>query len=106
MEKGDTVFFHPILLHGSGPNLTKGFRKAISVHYADSNSYFIDVKGTIQENIATEIEELMNKRGLSLKYTVSISSQFLVKFTVLAQIFYLFANQNYCFRNYGSKKAD
>lgn len=23
MEKGDTVFFHPILLHGSGPNLTK-----------------------------------------------------------------------------------
>lgn len=23
MEKGDTVFFHPLLLHGSGPNLTK-----------------------------------------------------------------------------------
>jgi hypothetical protein len=23
MEKGDTVFFHPVLLHGSGPNCTK-----------------------------------------------------------------------------------
>lgn len=23
MEKGDTVFFHPLLIHGSGPNLTK-----------------------------------------------------------------------------------
>lgn len=23
MEKGDTVFFHPLLVHGSGPNLTK-----------------------------------------------------------------------------------
>lgn len=23
MDKGDTVFFHPILLHGSGPNRTK-----------------------------------------------------------------------------------
>ena len=27
MEKGDTVFFHPILIHGSGMNRTNGFRK-------------------------------------------------------------------------------
>lgn len=27
MEKGDTVFFHPLLIHGSGSNKTKGFRK-------------------------------------------------------------------------------
>nr|CAH0113005.1 unnamed protein product [Daphnia galeata] len=33
MEKGDTVFFHPILIHGSGMNRTNGFRKAISCHY-------------------------------------------------------------------------
>lgn len=63
MEKGDTVFFHPILLHGSGPNLTKGFRKAISSHYANSNCHFIDVRGTIQANIAKEIEELAIKKG-------------------------------------------
>lgn len=27
MEKGDTVFFHPLLIHGSGQNRTQGFRK-------------------------------------------------------------------------------
>jgi phytanoyl-CoA hydroxylase len=34
MEPGDTVFFHPLLLHGSGRNRTSGFRRAISAHYA------------------------------------------------------------------------
>lgn len=34
MEPGDTVFFHPVLLHGSGRNRTRGFRRAISAHYA------------------------------------------------------------------------
>ena len=27
MSAGDTVFFHPILIHGSGMNRTQGFRK-------------------------------------------------------------------------------
>ena len=27
MEEGDTVFFHPLLIHGSGTNRTKGYRK-------------------------------------------------------------------------------
>ena len=27
MEEGDTVFFHPVLIHGSGMNRTDGFRK-------------------------------------------------------------------------------
>jgi phytanoyl-CoA hydroxylase len=34
MEPGDTVFFHPILVHGSGRNRTDGFRRAISAHYS------------------------------------------------------------------------
>jgi len=34
MAPGDTVFFHPVLLHGSGRNRTQGFRRAISAHYA------------------------------------------------------------------------
>ncbi len=34
MEPGDTVFFHPVLLHGSGRNRTQHFRRAISAHYA------------------------------------------------------------------------
>lgn len=29
MEPGDTVFFHPILIHGSGSNRTNGFRKVL-----------------------------------------------------------------------------
>ncbi len=35
MEPGDTVFFHPLLLHGSGRNRTSAFRRAISAHYAN-----------------------------------------------------------------------
>lgn len=34
MEPGDTLFFHPLLIHGSGRNRSDGFRRAISVHYA------------------------------------------------------------------------
>ncbi len=33
MAPGDTVFFHPILIHGSGMNRTDGFRKVCSVSY-------------------------------------------------------------------------
>ena len=34
MDPGDTVFFHPKILHGSGRNQSSGFRRAISSHYA------------------------------------------------------------------------
>lgn len=36
MEPGDTVFFHPLLLHGSGRNRSGDFRRAISTHYASA----------------------------------------------------------------------
>ncbi|KAM5172621.1 phytanoyl-CoA dioxygenase, peroxisomal-like [Mantella aurantiaca] len=72
MEKGDTVFFHPLLVHGSGMNKTAGFRKAISCHYASSDCHYIDVKGTTQENIEQEVSELAQKLyglvdGISLR---------------------------------------
>ncbi|CAJ0959031.1 unnamed protein product [Ranitomeya imitator] len=98
MEKGDTVFFHPSLIHGSGTNKTAGFRKgllwdipcfpvspneaiektdftSISCHYASSDCYYIDVKGTIQENIEKEVVEMSKKRNgidahTSLKQTL------------------------------------
>ncbi len=41
MEPGDTVFFHPVLIHGSGHNATNGFRRAISAHYASSACRFL-----------------------------------------------------------------
>jgi len=62
MEAGDTVFFHPILVHGSGANRTAGFRKAISCHYAAAECYYIDVRGTSQENINDEVMEIARKR--------------------------------------------
>ena len=34
MEPGDTVLFHPLLVHGSGRNLTAECRRSISTHYA------------------------------------------------------------------------
>ena len=37
MEKGDTVFFHPLLIHGSGTNRSTNFRKAMCCHYAPSS---------------------------------------------------------------------
>ncbi|XP_066257405.1 phytanoyl-CoA dioxygenase, peroxisomal-like [Euwallacea similis] len=70
MNKGDTVFFHPHLLHGSGPNKTQGFRKAISCHYASSDCEFINVKGTIQEKLAKEVERDTRKVfGLEMTIT-------------------------------------
>jgi len=41
MEPGDTVFFHPLLIHGSGRNRTRGFRRAISAHYASAACRFL-----------------------------------------------------------------
>jgi phytanoyl-CoA hydroxylase len=63
METGDTVLFHPLLIHGSGANRTNGFRKAISCHYAASENEYIDVKGTIQEQFQNEVEGLVKKKN-------------------------------------------
>ena len=41
LEPGDTVFFHPIILHGSGRNRTQNFRRAISAHYARNDCEWI-----------------------------------------------------------------
>ncbi|XP_044770942.1 phytanoyl-CoA dioxygenase, peroxisomal isoform X3 [Neomonachus schauinslandi] len=61
MEKGDTVFFHPLLIHGSGWNKTQGYRKAISCHFASSDCHYIDVKGTSQETFEREVMEVANR---------------------------------------------
>uniref|UniRef100_A0A8C0NEH0 Phytanoyl-CoA dioxygenase, peroxisomal n=1 Tax=Canis lupus familiaris TaxID=9615 RepID=A0A8C0NEH0_CANLF len=61
MEKGDTVFFHPLLIHGSGWNKTQGYRKAISCHFASADCHYIDVKGTSQEIVEREVMELVHR---------------------------------------------
>ena len=68
MEKGDTVFFHPLLIHGSGTNISPNYRKAVSCHYCSSDSYFIDVKGTTQEGIAKEVEQVAERKGFRISF--------------------------------------
>jgi len=34
LDPGDTLLFHPLLIHGSGRNRSSDFRRAISAHYA------------------------------------------------------------------------
>jgi phytanoyl-CoA hydroxylase len=58
MNKGDTVFFHSLLWHGSGRNQTPNFRKAISCHFVSGDCRFISVKNTIQEPLEDEIKEM------------------------------------------------
>ena len=41
MDPGDLVFFHPLLLHGSGRNRSSGFRRAISAHYAAADCRYL-----------------------------------------------------------------
>jgi len=37
MAPGDTLLFHPLLVHGSGRNRSGNFRRAISTHYASAD---------------------------------------------------------------------
>jgi phytanoyl-CoA hydroxylase len=36
MDPGDTLLFHPLLVHGSGRNRSRDFRRAISTHFASA----------------------------------------------------------------------
>jgi len=69
MEPGDTLFFHPLLIHGSGRNLSRRYRKAISCHYASTRCHFAELSGSIQEDVAREIEHIAKKKGLDVPYT-------------------------------------
>ncbi|XP_060880494.1 phytanoyl-CoA dioxygenase, peroxisomal-like [Metopolophium dirhodum] len=65
MNPGDTVLFHPLLIHGSGPNTSQETRKAISCHFASCECQYIDVTGTTQQNIAIEVKEIARRRGFN-----------------------------------------
>ncbi|XP_050669403.1 probable phytanoyl-CoA dioxygenase isoform X2 [Leptidea sinapis] len=68
MSPGDTVFFHPLIIHGSGPNVSKNYRKCVTAHYANSECQYIDVSGTVQEGVAREVEAEAKRRGFSLSF--------------------------------------
>ncbi|XP_015597354.1 phytanoyl-CoA dioxygenase, peroxisomal isoform X2 [Cephus cinctus] len=62
MLPGDTIFLHPLLVHGSGVNTSTRTRKAISCHYAAAESSYIEVKGTVQEPVDVEVMEVVRRR--------------------------------------------
>ncbi|KAL0124721.1 hypothetical protein PUN28_006525 [Cardiocondyla obscurior] len=69
MQPGDTVFFHPLLIHGSGVNKSDRTRRAISCHYAAANCDFVD-DDPMQDTIRNEILEAMSKKypGIIMTY--------------------------------------
>ena len=73
MEAGDTVFFHPLLWHGSGRNKTEGYRKAISCHYASSHTTFVSTEDTPQDVIAKEVESFAAKKLKKMGIDVALN---------------------------------
>lgn len=70
MEPGDTVFFHPLLIHGSGVNNSNRSRRSISCHYAAAECQYIDVSNTVQDRIQSEIMDHVKVRfpGVNLAF--------------------------------------
>ena len=62
MDAGDTVYFHPLLYHGSGTNKSKNYRKAISCHYGSSKCHYVDPGSKFENELSAEIVEYAKKR--------------------------------------------
>ncbi len=59
--------------------------QAISCHYASSDCYYIDVKGTTQEIISNEVKELAAKKyGVDDTVTFQVCSQLQINAELLA----------------------
>lgn len=70
MQPGDTVFFHPLLIHGSGVNKSNRTRRAISCHYATADATMIETD-EVMDTIKNEILEYAKKKypNVDMKYT-------------------------------------
>jgi len=75
MKKGDIVFFHPLLIHGSGINRSKGYRKSMCCHFAAAECKYIPIEGTVQELVANEIMGYLKKK-LEKEKAANIFSNF------------------------------
>lgn len=62
MKKGDIVFFHPLLIHGSGINKSNGYRKSMCCHFAAAECQYIPIEGTVQEKVAKDIMGYVYKK--------------------------------------------
>ncbi|XP_046972574.1 probable phytanoyl-CoA dioxygenase [Vanessa cardui] len=59
MSPGDTVFFHPLLVHGSGANTSGRHRKCLTAHYASADVSYARV--SLQRSLAREVEYASEK---------------------------------------------
>ncbi|EGT37593.1 hypothetical protein CAEBREN_32163 [Caenorhabditis brenneri] len=69
MDTGDTVFFHPLLIHGSGANRTNGYLKAITAHFANDDYCRYLPKDNPEMKFVVEdfeklIEKYLSKKGI------------------------------------------
>jgi phytanoyl-CoA hydroxylase len=62
MEEGDTVFFHPLLIHGSGANRTKGYRKCILCHYSAAECHYAADADMAAEKTGKEFVDFFKRR--------------------------------------------
>ena len=63
MEPGSTVFFGPLLFHGSGPNLSPNTRMAISTHYFNSSiTKHVTIRDSVQSILEDEVKDEARKR--------------------------------------------
>ena len=55
------------------PSAHSFFMQAISCHYASSHCHYIDVRGTVQEEIAEEVLEVARKKlGNEVTFTFQV----------------------------------
>lgn len=71
MQPGDTVFFHPLLIHGSGVNRSNRTRRAISCHYAATECTCTNDLDPTQKRINDEILQYLAKKhpNIEIKYS-------------------------------------
>eukprot|EP00178_Gracilaria_changii_P015256 TRINITY_DN4273_c0_g1_i1.p1 TRINITY_DN4273_c0_g1~~TRINITY_DN4273_c0_g1_i1.p1 ORF type:complete len:101 (-),score=8.87 TRINITY_DN4273_c0_g1_i1:18-320(-) len=70
MKKGDIVFFHPLVIHGSGINRSQGYRKSMCCHFASAECKYIPIEGTVQELVAKEVMGYLEKKMKKSKQAV------------------------------------
>ncbi|CAB3226236.1 unnamed protein product [Arctia plantaginis] len=68
LDPGDTVFISSTIIHGSMPNLSNTYRKAITCHYVNSNCHFFDVTGSNQEKLANMVEKHLRRQNYDFKF--------------------------------------
>ena len=79
---GDTIFFHPLLMHGSGANQSKTrFRKAISTHFVCAEMKWVDAEGTLSESADEEFKQVYNL-NLQVNLTSFLTRNFLFKIQI------------------------